>query len=330
MRHNFFHLGKHTSWRLADMKLNIKNAIKGYLAATWNIGFVDSSLTDVLKSDHLNIIWLKHKFKDRWFADPFILSVINNEIVLLVEEFYIPKNKGRIARLIVNKKNFHLKRHDVILELETHVSFPAIFRDNNKVYIYPENGKSGSLTLFEYDEYSNSTSPHLIPIGDFVLSNNPLTDAIITKLFNNQPYMFATQLPYEKSIGNVLEIYKSKKWNGRYEFDHFIEFKENIARNAGDLFEIEGKIIRPAQICNNGYGKGIILQEIQYENGKFSFIEMKRFYPSSPIYNMGLHTFNSSGDKNIIIVDGYKIPANKKILRVLIPILSRLLRWRKI
>lgn len=53
----------------------------------WNLGFVTDNVADVIYSDHLNIHWMKHDYKDRWFADPYLLEVTDNHIVVLVEEF---------------------------------------------------------------------------------------------------------------------------------------------------------------------------------------------------------------------------------------------------
>lgn len=36
----------------------------------WNLGFVTDDVADVIKSNHLNIQWMKHEYKDRWFCRP--------------------------------------------------------------------------------------------------------------------------------------------------------------------------------------------------------------------------------------------------------------------
>jgi hypothetical protein len=263
------------------------------LKIRWNIGFIEFYADTVLQQDNLKIKWLKHSFRDRWFADPFILRITEQEIILLVEEFYYPIKRGRIAKLVIDKTNLKLKSNQVVLELESHLSFPAIFREGDNVYIYPENSVAGKLILYKYYEHDNTVEPVSI------LSNEPLTDAIISMIFG-KPYLFSTKLPHQNK--NSLDIYSSFQWNNTYSFDSTVYFKDNTARNAGNLFQMGNKWIRPAQDCNNGYGKGIVLQEMILENDKFSFKELKRFYPRSWRYNLGMHTLNI--DKNIGIVDG--------------------------
>jgi hypothetical protein len=290
---------------------------------------VKTPLDDVMRSNHLDIAWLKHAYTDRFFADPFILDITETDIIILAEEYYFPSEKGRIARLTVDKDTYELKKTEVVLELDTHLSFPAIFRDGKDVYIYPENGEAGSLNLYKYDPDGKGVPCTLVRC----LCGEALADAIIVHGFGHQgykSYLFTTKLPYQKSIGKTLSVYKSDTWNEVYTLDHKIDFTENIARNAGNLFHYNGSWIRPAQICNDGYGKGLLFQELVFEADTFSLKDIKRIYPANRKKNKyyeGLHTFNLSEDKSIIVVDGYYIPFFNKIVKILIKIYSSLV-WR--
>ncbi|MDR2408616.1 MAG: hypothetical protein LBE13_10975 [Bacteroidales bacterium] len=284
----------------------IKKYLRGkYLHENWNIGFVSTGIKDVLNSDSWDISWLNHDYRDRFFADPFILEANDKNIIVLAEEFYYPDYKGRIVKLTIGRESFFLMKNEPVLDLETHLSFPAIFRHNNKIWIYPENSAAGKLVLYQFDVMNNK----VIPAS--VLSAEPLTDAVITELFG-EPYLFTTRLPDDS--GFILSIYKSEQWNGHFELLQTVEFGEKIARNAGNIFELDGMILRPAQDCSKGYGKGLVLQIINQENGSFLFIEYKRFYPASKKYNSGLHTFNFSENHDIIAVDGCFLPLINKIM----------------
>ena len=78
-------------------------------ATKYNIGFVSCPLKSILEGDTFSVNWLKHSYKDRWFADPFILDMTDNEIRILVEEWYDPIQRGRISRLVVDRSSFELK-----------------------------------------------------------------------------------------------------------------------------------------------------------------------------------------------------------------------------
>ena len=116
------------------------------------------------------------------------------------------------------------------------------------------------------------------------------------------PFIFSTKLPMDD--GDELNIYISDKWNGKYELYQKVKFKDNIARNAGAIFQIDNKFIRPAQIYNGDYGKGLVMQEVIFKDNKFSFNELKRFYPTSKEWNLGMHTFNVN--ENLAVVDAKK------------------------
>lgn len=47
-----------------------------------------------------------------------------------------------------------------------------------------------------------------------------------------------------------------------YKLIQNITLFDNTARSAGDIFVDNGKIVRPAQNCNGGYGVGLVFQEI--------------------------------------------------------------------
>ena len=115
----------------------------------WNIGFVEQSAEDLLGKQQLgHIRWMKHKYKDRWFADPFIYKVADDEIVVFVEECMITdKPKGILCELHVDRKTMRLRERYVLLELDTHLSYPAFIKKDGVTYVYPENGSSGTQSL---------------------------------------------------------------------------------------------------------------------------------------------------------------------------------------
>lgn len=45
--------------------------------------------------------WIKDDYKRGWFADPFILDVSNNYMILLVEEFVYKLHRGVISKLVI-------------------------------------------------------------------------------------------------------------------------------------------------------------------------------------------------------------------------------------
>ncbi len=269
----------------------IKKIYRILTKTRWNIGI--ANLEDIMSNKKLDIIWVKHRYKDRWFADPFILEVTDEYITVLVEEYCYKIGIGRIAKLTIERATCSLVKNEVVLKLSSHLSFPAIYRSGKDIYIYPENSETGMLKLYRYDPISNEVA--LVS----TLCDEPLTDATIFD-YNGAHYLWATKLPRQNK--NILDVYIASVWNGQYSHIHSIPMKENIARNSGVVFQYKGHWFRPAQICNKSYGEGVIIQEIKDRNGNLELIDQYRFMPTSNLYNLGLHTFNVY--ENFVIVDG--------------------------
>ena len=95
------------------------NSLKDKLAHyAWDIAYgtyTDRIISEGLREVKINIV--KNTYKNKWFADPFILDEDENIIQFLVEEFDYDVKRGRIARLKVNKKNKIIEECSIILDL---------------------------------------------------------------------------------------------------------------------------------------------------------------------------------------------------------------------
>ncbi len=278
--------------------------------SVWKIGFIQNSLDEILKNEQLHIKYLSLP-TDRWWADPFILDVTDKEIILLVEEYQYKRKRGTIAKLVIDKESFDVKCDDEILVLDTHLSFPAILR-KDQIYVYPENSKGECLKLYRYDQETNK-----LVDGD-VICNEPLTDAIYTEILG-EPMIISTKEPNPngKALGFYIPQDKDKGIIGnKYQLKEEFVFDEKIARNAGDWFEYNGKIIRPAQECNVEYGHSIFIQEvIQDEDGKLQFKNIRNLCSNNKEFQRGLHTFNIYKGLSVIDVKGYRYPKLAKFLK---------------
>ena len=289
--------------------MSLKECIKTITAERWNIGVIQNSLDGIVKGNDIDVRWINHKSKQSWFADPFILDVTDDEIILLVEEFYRPINRGRISKLTIDRITNVLLKCDVILELPTHLSFPLIIRKDSNledfikdidtdykssaepyVYLLPENGESGHLYIYKFFQKSNKII-RLCSVLD-----EAVEDAVPIKI-NEHLYLFCT--PRENPNGNILHIYKWSYKEKLFEFLKEISFKENIARMSGSFFYYKNKLIRPTQECNFQYGHAVTLQVTDITD--FSFKEIRRIYSVHPRLNIGCHTFNSY--KGVTVTD---------------------------
>ena len=258
----------------------------------FKIGFIEDSVETILANKACKINVIKHKYHDRWFADPFILEVTNSKIILLAEEFMYSNSKGRIAQLTIDRKSYKLIANKTILDLPTHLSFPLIRRVKEDIYICPENSAGGELSIYKLSKNSCEKIETIL--------HKPVYDAVDITI-NGDKYLFLTEgSKFEEQNGNRLKIYKQQ--GCKYIFYQQYFFNENIARMAGDLFWHEGVLYRPAQECNNYiYGHALSLQKVIVNDTGFDFQEISRLTSNAKEGGDGIHTFNTY--KGITVVD---------------------------
>lgn len=281
----------------------------------WNIGFIEEGLENTLTNPNPKIHWVKKRINDRWFADPFILDVTDDEIIILAEEYCYNIKKGRIARIVIDRKSYVEKNFEIILELPTHLSFPFIFRQNNNIYIIPENSASGCSTIYQYYD----SSRELIPLHH--VSEKPLADATILEISGNS-YLFTTILPDTNSKSVSIYSFDKEKLKVTDKIAS-IEFPINCGRNAGEVFSVNNQLYRPAQDCTLRYGHGVILQKIILKNNKWAFKNINYLYPKTFKYNQGIHTFNSYKDLIVIDARGYRNPIIGRIITFFFNLLGK-------
>ena len=291
----------------------ITKKIVDYIKATkYNIGFVEQDLQSVIEGKPITVNWLKHSYKDRWFADPFIWDVTDDEIIVLVEEWYDPIQRGRISKLVVDKSTYELKQLKVMIDEGHHLSFPAIERVGNDIYIYPE--RAGTyLEGYKYIEKDDCFEK----VG--LVSDLPLTDSVITDLFG-QRLLFSTKMP--DANGKELGIYSWDTMSNSYQIKDYYHFDENISRMAGNFFVCNGVTYRPAQVCIKWYGDAVSIQKVTYDDKKWHFEEVRRIYSPHPDLDLGFHTFNEF--KGLIVVDalGYRRAKLCRLLKQIKSIMS--------
>lgn len=273
---------------------SLKNRIK---ESKWLLGICVQGLDDLQKN---NIHWINNGiFEDKkWFADPFILEYNDRTIDLLVEEFDYNIHRGRIAHIVVERENWTITSCNTILDLSTHLSFPAIYRIDEKIFVCPENHASGKHNLYLYNQKKEKL--------EFVktLYNAKLTDTTLAQI-NGMWYMFTTSIPYPN--GNKLEIFHSDCFEGEYKKIQEENFENRVGRNAGQIFCNKGHLLRPAQLSGRTYGRAIVFQKVSFSpNGEFIFDDIYTYESTHNKYNAGAHTYNEYKGMAVIDVKGYR------------------------
>ena len=273
--------------------MRLINITKELGARCWTLGFVRGGISAAMNSNNIDCDWVRTP-KDRWYADPFVLNVTESEILLLVEDYAYATRKGVITLLHIDRKTMNIASRKVLLELPTHLSFPAIWRKDGHIYVYPESAKSGKLDMYEYHPEKEELT-FVQTICDDVVWDSYITD------FFGKPLLFtASKDDYQ------LDIYKWDDMKKRFISDIAITSEKPNSRMGGALFEYKGEYYYPAQNCEKMYGGSIDIKRIKVEGKRWKVERVKHLKSPNPQYQLGMHTMNEYKGVVVIDVHGYK------------------------
>lgn len=265
----------------------------------WNIGFVERPISEVIKSsdNRFPVKWVKHSYHNRFFADPFILSVNSREIKVLVEDFPYYDKKGVISLLTVDRDSYHLLERRVILKQPFHMSYPYIFRgEKGMIWVMPEASESNNLYKYDFSGSSGLLTNQRVVIPE------PLLDSTIVH-YNGKWWLFGTKAG--PNSNSDLYIYYSDTPEGPY-FSHPLNpvvTDPQVARPGGGFEVIDNSLYRIAQKCDKHYGEAINIlkvDELTLETYKEHLVKEVRAVKDE--YDGYFHTLNGYDD--ICVVDG--------------------------
>ena len=279
----------------------LSNYIEKLFYKKWVIGICQYDIKDIIRNKTFDgdIIWLLDKSFDKFDADPFPLSSDDKYFKILIEEFIKKEGYAKISLMTVAKGNNQI-RIKPLLKTKSHLSYPFIFKENEKVYVFPESSKSGKLSCYEYIPSTES----LVFVKDIL--NLPLKDSTIIK-HNNKFWLFGATI--DNNSNYILQVFYSNELLGPY-LPHprngEIKGLDGI-RPAGNIIEVNGVLYRPSQNCKNKYGESITinkvnrLSQIDFEEETYMRITINENNKN----NYGIHSVHTiNAIDNFIIVDG--------------------------
>ena len=233
---------------------------------------------------------------DRFYADPFLIRYKDRKYIFF-EELIFKQNKGFISVIEVDKKGVFSNPVKVIEE-DFHMSYPFLIRENRKIYMIPETSKNRTISLYECISF-----PHQWTFKMHLMKNVNASDTTIIS-HNGKYWMFCNIV---ENIGassyDELFLFHSEKLHSSEWIAHPknpVVSDVTKSRPAGNIFNYNGKLIRPSQNSAKRYGYGIVYNEILILNEKdYSETEISNVTPKSMSGVFGLHTSNSLDDFTI-------------------------------
>lgn len=218
---------------------NLNGRLFGFPLSRWSIAY--SKNADEFKA-------LK-KFKEiknpkgRFFADPFIFSS-NKRDIIFVEDYSFKNEKGCISAIEI--KNNKDKFLGVVLEEDFHLSFPFVFKNENKIYMVPESAGSDQIRLYECIQF-----PMKWKFKCTLMDNISAVDTIIIK--KEDIWFMLTNICSAKIDNHSSELHIfysynlfSNEWSPIKQTNPVI-FDSRKARNGGIFFN-KGNIYRVNQV----------------------------------------------------------------------------------
>lgn len=197
--------------------------------------------------------------KDRFWADPNIVEY-EGRCYVFFEEYLNHLQRGVISLFAIDEQGRWPDRATIVVERPYHLSYPFVFEHNGRRFMLVESSSENRIEAYPCEEF-----PHRWGAPITIMDNICAVDATLHQQ-DGRWWLFA----------NVVENRGARSWDELFLFHTNDPFSKNwtahpknpivsdvrSARPAGPLFWEAGRLIRPAQICDRGYGRGVCFNEV--------------------------------------------------------------------
>jgi len=215
--------------------------------------------------------------RDRFWADPHVL-IKDQRYYVFVEELLYRQKKGHISVMEIREDGTHTVPRRV-LEEPYHLSNPFVFEHGEQVFLIPESAQNSSVDLYRCVSF-----PDKWEHCETLLKDVHAVDTTV-HFHQGKWWLFTNMREHESgSADDDLFLFCSdllQRGHWKAHPANPIVSDVTRARPAGNIFEHQGKLYRPAQDCSIRYGYGMRIQEIlklsesEYREREVVFIEPK-------------------------------------------------------
>ena len=247
---------------------------------------------------------------DRFWADPFPVYSQGSFFIFL-EESPIGIDQGHISIMEITGSG-KVTPCETVLERDYHLSYPFVFSWRDQWYMIPETCQVGRVEVYKSVEF-----PRRWELLQVLLDDVRAVDTTLVQR-DGRWWMFTNIAPFGGSTWDELHVFFSDNPLGPWTPHARNPVKSDVrsARPAGRLFELRGKLIRPAQDCSSGYGSGIVMHQIdRLTPTEFAEREVARILPHWHPRIRGTHTYNWI--PGLTVIDG--LLPRRKIFGGIVP-----------
>ena len=200
------------------------------------------------EGDVLSALDSYHPFfppKGRYYADPCLFE--HEGVHYLFFEDYDYK-KGVISYVTIGE-GMELSKPQVALELPIHLSFPSFFSEEGEIYMIPETYGYRSISLFRAVQFPDQWEKKRT-----LVEGERFSDPI---LFKHDGYYWL----FAATHCDRLSIFYAQDLASPF-LPHPVNGRLLRGRNAGSVYSMGDRLIRPTMDCRISYGRSLILKEI--------------------------------------------------------------------
>lgn len=257
---------------------------------------------------------------DVWYADPMLFTWDGIEY-LFCEAYDRNADYGYIA--VTELDSDAPKAPRKVLDIGNHLSYPCVFEKNGQIYMIPETTTQKNVQLYRAKNF-----PDEWELVTELQKGNEFADSTYFRLADQSFLLLFEQYCGNGSITrlSVQDAEEVEKGMIKAYLSAQFDFSAE-SRGAGNVFLHNGKIIRPAQICQPDYGYGLNFMEVCLDNRTYdeSLIcsvspEKLTFDFTKPI--LGIHTY-ALGQRYEIIDVKFNDPKLKHQIKRILRRLAR-------
>ena len=231
---------------------------------------------------------------DGFWADPFPIQRGGKSYIFFEE---LPRAGGRAHISVIEVDRLGRASSPVrVVERDYHLSYPFLVEDEGQLYMVPESAENRTIELYRCIDFPGKWRRERVLVDHIFAA-----DATLHR-HGGRWWMFANVAANGAEIHDELHVFTSDKLTGEWKPLDINPVKSDVrgARPAGKLFEQDGHLYRPAQICAPLYGTGISLQRVtRLDLEGFEEHEERRILPAPGEGVLGLHTMNRAGDLSV-------------------------------
>lgn len=231
-----------------------------------------------------------------WAADPF--PVVYQDVIYIFAEIFLYKSERKGVIAYCRFENEKFTDWTVSMDKHWHLSYPNVFVRDGRLYMCPESRQNDEIAIYELKEFPDRWEKVKV-----LLDNVQCVDTTFCT-YQGKKYMFTFQ-SQKGGIKGKLYLYRidgDKLSEGRIVLE---DTGTENARPGGRIIYKERKLLRISQSGLNGYGSGLVFNEIDSFSPMYKEHEIKRMTTGdiNGCWNrkfFGIHTYNRIEEMEVI------------------------------